>query len=583
MTLAAALLLLACTSPPGTAPDASSSTLSSPILSLWPDQGGQGTTLVLDLETSIAAFHRGATTLELGEGIEVEAVEVDDGWRARATVRIEEDAPLGLRDATVGLEGQELVLADAFEVRADSFSLSPDQAWLGETVAVAFTGRATGWTSGLTWPSFGEGVEVVEFTVLDEQTATGLLTVDPDTTPGWRDVELQEGAGQRLVLRDGFLVDRAAVFALLSPAGAEQGQTLSFSVEGRGTSFVEGQTTVSFHDAWGAANDVSVDSVTVIDATSLVGQLTVSSGAIIGSRDVQVQTGDEGVLLPDAFTVLAAPFSLQDVAVDLRLYVDRDLDDATGAVEETVTAFCMFYTPLDPSCPAPDVTTGGELGSPQRYDLPESFGIEGTDAASQDCPYPQTWGAGEVVWLEADDQLITLERVEDDSTGLVYYRAQDLELTDYVLGTDYSLRTQGEEGQVGAALIEGVQPTVPADWSLLSPELWGNHSHHRARDFCFQWTPAQTYPDAVFISTIWSRSEPGPLVEEGWVGYVGAVPWDDGDFCFQAAQLAVLAPGTVPLSFYAFQEGPEFGLPGSTYQDNQASTWIRLRASMVLQ
>jgi hypothetical protein len=540
-------------------------------------------TLTLDLEASAAAFQEGATRLALGEGITVEAVEVDDAWHARATVSIDEGAPLGPRDAIVGLEGQELALADAFEVRAESFTLSPDQAWLGESVVVQFQGKATSWTSGVTWPSFGDGVEVVEFTVLDEQTATGRLTVDPSASPGWRDVELQEGAGGRLVLADGFLVDRAAVLAELSPASAVQGQTLSFSIEGLQTAFVADQTAVSFHDTWGPANDIIVDSVTVIDSNSLVGQLTVSSGAIVGSRDVQIQTGTEGLVLPDAFTVLAAPFSLPDVAVDLRFSVDRDLGNSSGAVEETVTAFCMFYTPLEPACPLPELSTGGELGSPQRYDLPESFGIEASTAPTQDCPTPQTWGAGEVVWLEADDQLITLDRVEDDSTGLVYYRAQDLVLSDYVLGTDYDLRTQGEEGQVGAFLIEGVQPTVPADWSLLSPTLWGNHTHDRARDFCFQWTPAQTYPDAVFISTIWSRSEPGPLVEEGWVGYVGAVPWDDGDFCFQAAQLSVLAPGTVPLSFYAFQEGPEFGLPGSSYQDNQASTWIRLRASMVLQ
>lgn len=577
LALAPALLLLACAPQQGAAPAASS-----PVYGLWPDQGGQGTTLTLDLEATVASFAAGATALDLGEGITVEGVEVDDGWRARATVRIAEDARLGARDATLAVDGAAVVLPAAFQVRADSFTLSPDQAWLGETVAVQFQGKATSWTAGRTWPSFGDGVEVVEFTVLDEETATGRVTVDPGATPGWRDVELQEGAEGRLVLPDGFLVDRAAVLGALSPSSAEQGQTLSFSVEGWQTAFDSGQTTVSFHDAWGPANDVLVDSVTVVDSNSLVGQLTVSSGAVVGSRDLQIQTGTEGLVLPDAFTVLAAPFALEDVAVDLRFSVDRDVDNATGAVEETVTASCMFYTPLQPACPLPELS-GGELGSPQRYDLPESFGIDASTAATQDCPTPRTWGAGEVVWLEADDQLLTLERVEDDSSGLVYYRAQGLALADYVLGTDYDLRTQGEEGQVGAVLVEGVQPTVPADWSLLSPTLWGNHSHDRARDFCFQWTPAQTYPDAVFISTIWSRSEPGPLVEEGWVGYVGAVPWDDGDFCFEAAQLSVLAPGTVPLSFYAFQEGPAFGLPGSSYQDNQASTWIRLRASMVLQ
>lgn len=571
------LALLACSSPGADRGSALAT------LGLSPQTGGQGTTLTLDLDASVAAFGRDRTTLSLGEGISVDQLDVDDGWSARALVTIADDAELGARDATITIDGQQTVLNDAFAVIAESFGISPDSALIGETVTVAFTGRSTAWTSGVTWPSFGHGIEVTDFTVTDPTTAVGTVVVASDAPPGRHDVEIQDGAGARLVLPDGFLVDRAAVAGELSPAGAMQGETLSFRIEARGTDFVSDQTTVTFLDEGGAANDIIVDSVTVVSATSLVGQLTVSNAAVIGTRDVNVIAAGQGVYIPDAFSVLAGPFSLEDVAVDLRFYVDRDLDNATGAVDQRVTAYAMFYTPLDPECPLPSGIASGELGSPDRYDLPEAFGIQGTGESDEDCPNELTYRAGEVVWLESPSNVITLDLVEDDASGVVYYIARDLPLADYVLDNLYDLHTQGDPDQISEERIEGIQPTVPADWELLSPDLWGNHSHDRARPLCFTWTPAQTYPDASFITSIWSRSSPGPLIEEGWVGYAGAVPWDDGDFCYEAAQLSVLAPGTVPLSFYSYEAGPEFGLPGSIYQDNQASTWIRLRASMVLE
>ncbi len=572
-----ALFLLACTASP------QASDTGDPLLQLHPTLAGQGTRLTLYMDASRWTFSYGQTLLDLGEGIAVTQLDVDDGYGLRAALEVDADAPLGPRDVTVEIEGRTTVLPSAFQVIAESFTLTPDRAAMGEAVAVDFAGNGTDWVSGSTWPAFGSGVDVVEFTVLGPDQATGLVVVDPTAEPGRRDVAMQGSGGTQLLSPEAFLVDRVGVAGALSPGSALPGDTLSFRVEARGTDFLEGLPALDFRDAYGVTADVVVDSVTVVDANSLVGQLTVSNAARPGVLDLQVLSGDRGVLLVDAFEVLPGGWSIDDVAIDLRLHVDRAIDNSSGVVDESVTAYCRFYLPLDPDCPSDDVV-GESLGSPSPYDVDEAFAVPGQKLPDDsDCPFERTVGAGDRVWLESDDNIITLDRVEDDASDTVYYIARDLPLADYVVDNVYDLRIDGEDGGLDPHLLEGVQPTVPADWSLLSPDLWGNHTHNRAQDLCLTWTPAQTYPDASFIATLFTRSSPGPLVEDGYVGYVGVVPWDDGEHCIDASALSVLAPGTVPVIIYSYDEGPAFGLPGSQYQQNEARTWIALRASLVLE
>lgn len=572
------LLALACAAPKGEAPDPDAVQVE-----LWPAEAGQGESLELRLRASGPAFGERAAVLDLGEGVALGEVQARDPWTAVVAAAVAEDAPLGPREGGLRLGEEEYALD--FLVRAESFRVEPAEAFLGEALTVALTGRGTSWEAGRHFAAFGEGVEVLDFTVLSATEAQAGLAVRADTWAGARDVEVQSVDGDRLLRAAGFQVERAAMTGVFTPESATRGQTLSFRVEARGTSFVEGEARVELPDSLGRTRDITVSAVTVLTTSALVGQLQVSNGAELGTRDVRVRTaGGGGLWLPDAFTVLPAELSLADVAVDLSFAVDRTLDNTTGTLSESVGASCTFYTPLSPPCPSSGA--GGELGSPSRYDLSQAFAMEDPGATGEDCPEDPTWDAGERVWLVGPSNTIALQRERDEQSGQIRYRARDLPLADYVLGQVYDLHIQGvDEGEEGvpAAVLTGVQPTLSRDWSLLSPALWGNDTHSRALPFCLAWTPAGTYPDALLVATLWSRSSPGPLAVEGQVGYVGALPWDDGDFCFEPTELATLAAGTVPVSVYAYDEGPSFGLPGSSYQDNRALTWIRLRGSVVLE
>ena len=150
-------------------------------------------------------------------------------------------------------------------------------------------------------------------------------------------------------------------------------------------------------------------------------------------------------------------------------------------------------------------------------------------------------------------------------------------MEDYVPGQMYDLHTQGDPNGLGEYLLEDVQPSVPADWQWVSPELCGL-VHDRSEDWPFSWTPAQTYPDAIFSVSISGTIE---ALEKG--GFAGVLPWDDGSHVFSGAELSQLKAEPVGFQAMSYIEGPLFGFPESIYQENQSDSYISLSTQFVLE
>ena len=556
---------------------------------LYPPVGGQGTSMEVRIDANASVFAFDGTTVDFGDGIRVDAVNVDDGWGTRVAITIEPDAALGKRTVDVGSGGRNYSLTDSFDVISESFRIAPETVRIGEAVDIDLVGTNTGWEGGVTWPNFGEGIDVVEFSVLSETLATATLSVSPDTAPGWRNVVMDNGGGNLVTLYDGLKVDRVALAATFDPPVAEQGDTVEFTVFARGTDFQSGTPRIDFADRYGPNPDVVVDTVTVLDAENLYGRMTLSNAAALGDRDVTLELPDEGVLIPEAFEVIGGDWDLSEVAIDLSFTVVRSRDNnGNGEYSERVRASCTFFIPLDPPCPSGGggSGSGSEAGSePSPYD---NNGVwmatgEGSGGGEEDCPFPTTVSAGDYVWLESDQNIITLEKQIDTSSGAIYYTAPDMQLEDYVTDNMYDLHTSGDPEAIGEHVLDEVLPTVPSDWEWLSPDLWGNYTHNRAEDFAFTWTPAFTYPDAMFVMSICTKQSPCPMAEENWAGYAGAYPWDDGSHLFTASEMSMMGAGGVPVYAYSFISGREFGLPDSIYQTNQAVSYIYLSQYMVLE
>ena len=173
-------------------------------------------------------FEFGATNVDFGDGIFVESVDVDDGFGIRVRIVIEADAELGFRTVDVDTNSRGFELGDSFEVISQSFSVTPATARIGETLSVDVLGNNTEWVGGVTWPSFGDGIEVNDFTVLSDTLAVADVSVSTETAPGWRNIVMDNGGGDRVTLYDGFKVDRVALAASFEPTLAEQGDTSGY-------------------------------------------------------------------------------------------------------------------------------------------------------------------------------------------------------------------------------------------------------------------------------------------------------------------------------------------------------------------
>ncbi len=548
---------------------------------LHPSVAGRGTSVDVELRATRSSFVFGDTELDLGEGVTIESVTVHDGYRATARILVDPAAELGPRDADIWVAGRKVVLDDGFSIILESFYIQPDNAMMGETVTVAIAGTSTAWESGYTWASFGDGVDVIDFTVISETIATATLSVRPDTRPGLRDVTMESGP-EVVTLYNGFLVDRAVITAFFDPPQAEQGDTVEFTITGLGTHFLEeGINEVEFWDDGGPNADISITQLQVLDSENMFGRMRLSNAARLGYRDVVITTAaEEGapleeretVLVPDAFDVIDAPPDLSNVAVGIGFDVARQIDDATGDLYEQVSAYAYFVIPLDPPCgPAMPMGSG-----PQPYDANGVFPTP-PEPEPVDCPNPETVSAGDFVWFESDENVVTLVKDYIPSTNMILYRGQELILDDYRFGQWYDLHTQGDPDGIPEVVLAEVQPTVPGDYYITSPELWGGYTQPRDQEFTYTWTPANTYPDAFFSTSI-----NGTLVS-GDGGFAGCVPWDDGVHTYTPSELMMLNAGPVSFSASSYIEGPYFGLPFSSIQSNQSDSALSTGASLILE
>lgn len=567
-------------------------------LEFWPPEAGRGTSFSARIEASSSVFDLSGDTLDFGGGVTVDSFSVLDGWTAVAEITVAPGADLGAHDGELVTSKGGFTLDDALTITDDSFSIAPTRAKIGESVRVEFIGQNTAWTSGTTWASFGDEVDVTSVEVLSDTYLVADVTVRPDAIPGARDVSVEVGP-EVTTLYGAFQVDRVGLGAVWDPKEVDQGETLTFTVYGQGTHFDE-DSEISFFSDGDENGDIVVNSITVLDAENLYGSMTVSNAAELGYRDVRITTDDEGVFIEDAFVVNEGDIDLSNVGISLSFQVVRGIDNSSGAISEYVTAQAIFYIPLDPPCPAnpeSDCTneTDDDLdgftdcndsdcssnpacgGGPQPYDS-NGYWQTYTTGGSEDCPTPTTVGAGEHVYFESDCNIVTLDRYVDSASGLIYYADADVTLDDYCFGQWYDLHTEGEEGGIGEYVLDDVQPTVPADFELLVPEWWGNFTQSRAEDLTYTWTPAQTYPTAIFGTSI-----SGTLSSNGEQGYIGSLPWDDGEHTYTSDDLSELEAGSCSFGAYSYIEGEYFGFPFSTIQTNKSDSILYISGTVVLE
>lgn len=584
-----------------------------PLVRVSPSAGGHGMTYEVRLRGLNTQWQPGEVTVDLGPDIQIASVEVTGPNHATAAISIGEAATLGFRPITIGflrdgeatsftLEGDE-----GFLVETGGFTVSPSTARLGETLTIDIVGTNTNFQEGSTWVDFGEGVFVNWVTVSDETHAVASVSVDQRAEPGSHDIVVFNGP-TGWSLQDGLFVDRTAIAIEIDPSFGNQGEQLSFTLQGRNTHFQAGSfvndlgenvirqtmvdlsSSICVNETWPNCQDRVRPGgmVDVLNAELAVGQMHISNGAQPQTYDVRMYvlealTGAlpedyeiiEEVICHDCFEVRPVPVNCKDnPGVSLSFNVSRNINNDTCAVEESVSAGVAFYTPLDPPCgnagqmPPPPWDVNGILSPPPPAD----------------CPGPRTCDAGDFVYFESDLNVITMAKSENPFTGEIGYSPiGPLTLEDYKFGyVAYDLRAEGSDDatQIPAFTMEDVLFTLPADFELLEPAVCENFTHDPADELHIEWTPAQTY-DVAGLSSVYSTSD-----ATGQAFQLIAFPWDDGDYDFPADWLTALPDGGGYFIFGAGVNEPKWFLDfgdGPVGLENQARSGLSYRGFMLLQ
>jgi len=278
------------------------------IQSVTPNTALQGQSLASVAIVGLATnFVNGTTVANFGAGITVNSTTVTDATHATASITLAANAAAGARAVTLTTGTEVDSLAGGFTVTANSntpaiLTVTPNAGLPGQTLAnLSVVGQFTNFVNGTTTASFGAGITVNSVTVGDAAHATVSITIAPDATAGSRTVTLVTG-NQVASLPAGFVVTMNGVppsIQAVFPSSGQPGQSVAgVTIVGMGTNFIDGITAADF------GSGITVNSISVTDATHAAVNLTIAADAIAGARTVTVTTGSEVVTATNAFLVI---------------------------------------------------------------------------------------------------------------------------------------------------------------------------------------------------------------------------------------------------------------------------------------
>ena len=282
-------------------------------------------------------FLAGATTVDFGPGITVTSLTVVNSFLVTGQLSVSNSSPTGLRSVTATTLGETATsFTDAVLVNITApsgMTITPTSAQQGTTLNVQVQGIGTNWAPGVTTASFGSnnGLTITGLTVnAATQQATFTLTVDgkayitqPFAPPLPYDLTMTTQVGATVskdVLKNAFSIARgAAIITSVTPSVGKQSSTVSVSIVGQNTNFVNGVTQAmmvqgSCLSSWSLQPDVNVANVTVSSLTTATLSVAIGPDAPTGLRSLCLFTQGEIAVFANAFTVLPGTPTLNSVS-----------------------------------------------------------------------------------------------------------------------------------------------------------------------------------------------------------------------------------------------------------------------------
>jgi hypothetical protein len=286
------------------------------IHSVNPNNGDRGYDVSVVMTGENTHFVQGTTSAVFtktgGSGITLNATVVQSPTQCRADIHIAATATMGQWD--VGCtNGAETVqpLHNGFTINGPAITgITPTFGAAGTTLSVNITknGLGQGFIQGTSMVKFyrdgalisgspSDGKEITisyppgcppgNCTVTDATHCTASITISRNATAGPCDVTVNT-AGEAVPLSGGFTITtHDPRIVSVSPESGLLGTTLDVAITGADTAFAQGTSVASF------GSGITVHSTTVTNPTHATANITISAGATVGTRNVNVNTGSE--------------------------------------------------------------------------------------------------------------------------------------------------------------------------------------------------------------------------------------------------------------------------------------------------
>jgi hypothetical protein len=285
------------------------------LLSSSPNSAQQGSTLNVQVLGNLTHWQSGVTVASYSvAGIIVNSFTAQDSNTGVINVSVSPLAPVlvlpGCASLTITTGTEQVGLADQFCVQAGPAALAninPSSAIQGSTPTVTVTGQNTHFMAGVTTASFGTGVTAGTVNVSSPTSATVSVAVQTTAPTGYHTVTLTT-EGENASIANLFQVTPGTpTLNQCSPVSGQQGQSLTVHCIGQNTHWAQG-TTVTFGPG------VTVNTVTVDDATDADVAISIDPLAYVGSTTVTFTTNTEIVSSPSVFSIAAGPAIISQVA-----------------------------------------------------------------------------------------------------------------------------------------------------------------------------------------------------------------------------------------------------------------------------
>ncbi|MFH1321413.1 MAG: T9SS type A sorting domain-containing protein [Bacteroidota bacterium] len=179
-------------------------------------------------------------------------------------------------------------------------AVSPTSANSGQSLTVSITGSGTNFTQGsgtfsvwLNQTGF-PNIYASSFTVITNTLIDANFSIPVNASTGWRNVNVNDDLDGTVAMTNGFFIQGSEI-TTVDPDTAQRGQSLSVSITGLNTNFLQGSGTFSvWLDLSGI--DIYASSFNVISNTSLDANFSLPTNAATGFWDVKVSDDWDGTI-----------------------------------------------------------------------------------------------------------------------------------------------------------------------------------------------------------------------------------------------------------------------------------------------